>query len=287
MKQQKDDIDINDVCITLEVESDVVEKVNKGEITNITLDITEHNQDLILETIDGELVLVIDKKPIAYRSCYLYNDGVFPYAIKGSLDYLVLSAGEEDSCLTRIIYVNTEPGIRFRFQEADKSLVEDPEGDCCIWKVDFEVVPMPMDARTYLMRWNPSISSFTEKDYEECFENMVHGMFRMNWSISDWQEARRGDMFYMLRSGDDKAGIVFQGQFLSDPYTGDDWAGSNKRRCYVDMVCMNAVEPKNSPELFLEKLQKAIPEIDWTKGHSGELLSEEVVEKLSEMRDEG
>ena len=70
MKQQKEDIDINDVCITLEVESDVVEKVNKGEITNITLDITEHNQNLILETIDGELVLVIDKKPIAYRSCY-------------------------------------------------------------------------------------------------------------------------------------------------------------------------------------------------------------------------
>lgn len=30
MKQQKDDIDINDVCITLEVESDVVEKVKKG-----------------------------------------------------------------------------------------------------------------------------------------------------------------------------------------------------------------------------------------------------------------
>lgn len=30
MKQQKDDIDINDVCITLEVESDVIERVKKG-----------------------------------------------------------------------------------------------------------------------------------------------------------------------------------------------------------------------------------------------------------------
>ena len=85
---------------------------HSGEITNITLDITEHNQNLILETVEGELILVIDKKPTAYRSCYLYNDGVFPYAIKGSLDYLVLSAGE-DSCLTRIIDVNTEPGISY------------------------------------------------------------------------------------------------------------------------------------------------------------------------------
>jgi hypothetical protein len=89
----------------------------------------------------------------------------------------------------------------------------------------------------------------------------------------------------MLRSGDDKAGLVFQGQLLSDPYTGDDWAGSNKRRCYVDMVCMNAVEPKEKPLLSLEKLQKAIPEINWVKEHSGELLSEEVVSKLEELLD--
>ena len=74
---------------------------------------------------------------------------------------------------------------------------------------------MLMEARTYLMRWNPAISSFTEKDYEECVANMEHGMFRLNWSIYEWQEARRGDFFYMLRTGDDKAGIVFSGQFLS------------------------------------------------------------------------
>ena len=76
------------------------------------------------------------------------------------------------------------------------------------------------------MRWNPSISSFTEKDFEECVENMVHGMFRMNWSIYEWEEARRGDLFFMMRTGDDKAGIVFTGQFISDPYPGDDWAPS-------------------------------------------------------------
>lgn len=51
---------------------------------------------------------------------------------------------------------------------------------------------------------------------------------------------RRGDFFYMMRTGDDKAGIVFCGQFLSDPYPADDWAGSTKRRMYVDMICYNA-----------------------------------------------
>mgnify|MGYP002627247982 FL=1 len=85
---------------------------------------------------------------------------------------------------------------------------------------------MPAEAKSYLMCWNPSISSFTEKDFEECVENMVHGMFRMNWSIREWEEARRGDLFFMMRTGDDKAGIVFTGQFISDPYPGEDWAGS-------------------------------------------------------------
>ena len=59
------------------------------------------------------------------------------------------------------------------------------------------------------MRWNPSISSFAEKEYEKCLSDMEHGMFRLNWSIYDWEEARRGDMFYMMRVGDDKAGIGF------------------------------------------------------------------------------
>jgi hypothetical protein len=30
-------------------------------------------------------------------------------------------------------------------------------------------------------------------------------------------------------------------------------------------------------------LEKEIPEIDWRKGHSGQLLSEEVADKLNEL----
>ena len=58
--------------------------------------------------------------------------------------------------------------------------MEDPNGDSCIWEIDFEVVPLPAKPRHYLLRWNPSISSFKENDYKECVEDMVHGMFRMN-----------------------------------------------------------------------------------------------------------
>lgn len=276
------EVDINEVAITFKVDSDVVNKVRSGEITHLIWEIDEDNQNLILETIDGNLVLVTEDMPTTYHACYLYNGGVFPYAIKGSLYFIVLDGGEE-GCLARIIGVNTEPGTRFNYQGAGKPIKEAPNGDSCVWEVDFEVLPVPQEPKTYLMRWNPSISSFTEKDYEECVANMDNGMFRMNWSIRDWEEARMGDMFYMMRTGDDKAGIVFNGQFISDPYPGDDWAGSTKRRMYVDMVCTKPVEPGKKPRVSLERLQESIPAFDWSKGHSGTLLSEDVVTMLDEL----
>lgn len=284
-EEKNNEVDINEVGITLEVDSEVIDKVRSGEITHILMDINEDNQSLVLETIDGNLILVTDEMPTTFHGCYLYNNGEFPYAIKNSLSFLVLSSGDGD-CLTRIIDVETTPGTRFNYQGAGKPIVEDADGDSCIWEVSFEVVPVPAEAKSYLMRWNPSISSFTEKDFEECVENMVHGMFRMNWSIYEWEETRRGDLFFMMRTGDDKAGIVFSGQFISDPYPGDDWAGSTKRRMYVDMIITNSVEPGAMPRVSLAKLQEAIPEYEWAKGHSGVLLSEEIVTKLDEMCEE-
>lgn len=278
-KEKNNGVDINERAITLEVDSEVISKVRTGEITHILIDINENNQNLILENIYGNLVLVVEEMPTTFHGCYLYNNGEFPYAIKDSLDFLVMNGGDDD-CLTRIISVETTPGTRFNFQGAGKSIVEDPNGDSCIWEVAFEVVPVPKEPKKYLMRWNPSISSFTEKDYEKCVAN---GMFRMNWSIFEWEEARRGDIFYMMRVGDDKAGIVFNGQFISDPYPDDDWAGSPKRRMYVDMVCATSVESRKEPIISLEKLKENIPDFDWSKGHSGVLLPNEIADKLVEL----
>lgn len=276
------ELNINEMVIAVGVESEVIDKVLKGEITHILMDINEDNQNLLLENVDGNLALVVDEMPETYHGCYLYNNGDFPYAIKDSVMFLELNCDEEYYCLLRIIDINIEPGIRFNYQGAGKPIEEDPDGDSCVWSLDLEVVPIPAEPRVYLMRWNPSISSFTEEDFEECLENRVHGMFRMNWSIHEWQEARRGDFFFMIRTGDDKAGIAFKGQFTSDPYPEDDWAGSTKRRMYVDMVCMDSMDT-GKPLVTLEKLQKAIPEYDWSKGHSGALLSHEVASRLGEL----
>lgn len=270
------------LAITIYVDEGVTELFRTGDITRICLNLDDDNYRDILENVDGHLLLVVDEMPAKFHGCYLYNNGKFPYAIKDSIEYLILESGA-DHCLAKIIGIDTEPGKRFRFQGEGKPSVEDPEGDSCIWQIQLEVVPVPKEPRYYLMRWNPSISSFTEKDYKDCVASLEHDMFRMNWSIYDWQEARRGDFFYMMRTGDEKAGIVLAGQFITDPYPSDDWAGTNKRRMYVDMVCTHPSMPGDKPRIPLKKLQAAIPSINWAGGHSGELIPEEAADKLAEL----
>ena len=46
------------------------------------------------------------------------------------------------------------------------------------------------------------------------------------------------------------------------------------------------MEPGEKPELTLEKLQSAIPEYDWAKGHSGALLPDDVADKFIELYNE-
>jgi hypothetical protein len=48
---------------------------------------------------------------------------------------------------------------------------------------------------------------------------------------------------------------------------------------------MNPAESCDKPRISLENLQAAIPEIDWEKGHSGEVLSSDVARRLSELWD--
>ena len=154
-----------------------------------------------------------------------------------------------------------------------------------VWKDfydSFDVEPL-RSPKTYLLRWNPTISSFKLDDYRDVLSKYPDGFSGMNWSVYEWEEAHKGDHYYMVRTGDDKAGIVFQGVFTSDPYTGEDWAGNGKQRYYMDMDCFDCVPADEQSPISIEELEKAIPGIDWRRGHSGELLSSEDADKLNEL----
>ena len=146
-----------------------------------------------------------------------------------------------------------------------------------------EITGEPMrERKTYLLRWNPAISSFKMEAYKDALSTYPDG-FGMDWSVYEWEEAQKGDRYYMLRVGEGNTGIVFYGEFTSDPYQGGDWAGKGKIRHYVDITCEDALDPELRPYATIEELEEAIPEIDWMKGHSGQLLTEEQADKIGEI----
>lgn len=132
--------------------------------------------------------------------------------------------------------------------------------------------------KTYIMRWNPGISSSKIERYNEAREMWPDG-FCGDWSIYEWEDAHEGDEYYMMRVGEGANGIVYHGRFLSEPYEGKDWAGTNKIRHYVDISIEHPCDPDH-PMITIEQLQAAIPEIEWGRGHSGQLLTEEQAAKL-------
>lgn len=146
----------------------------------------------------------------------------------------------------------------------------------------FDVEPL-RSPKTYLLRWNPTISSFKLDDYRDVLSKYPGGFSGLNWSVYEWEKAHKGDHYYMLRTGDDKAGIVFRGVFTSDPYPGEDWAGNGKQRYYMDMDSYDCVPADVQSPIGIEELEKAVPDIDWRRGHSGQLLSEEDADKLDEL----
>ena len=77
----------------------------------------------------------------------------------------------------------------------------------------------------------------------------------------------------MIRVGEGQTGAVWRGVFTSDPYKSDDWSGKCREVYYMDMDIYELNEPDSDAFIPTAKLQEAIPELDWNKGHSGQLLT--------------
>lgn len=137
--------------------------------------------------------------------------------------------------------------------------------------------------KTFILMWNPTFSSVTMDYHLYCIENFDEEPF--DWSVYEWEKAHKGDRFYLVRVGEGKTGIVMSGVFTSEPYVGDDWNKSrgSKQIHYMDMQPNYIINPETMPIITTEQLQKAIPDFEWSKGHSGTLLTEDQAQKLEKL----
>lgn len=284
-----------DNSLALEVSLEQFNKILSKEETWIDVDILQNTYQNILENIDGNLVLCCDEMPTSFYGCHFWNNGEFPYVIKQSLKYItLLNQGRE----LNLQIVGHEESVKERCDfDTDKSIKSNPNGEACIWTVRFNVevytyggIPTKdreeIEPNFHLLRWNPAISSMTKDIYHNGLEQNWDGSVS-DWSIYEWEEAHKGDYFFMLREGEDEcAGIIFRGIFESEPYTDEDWKGTAQQRHY----CLFTITDQPSavdgePHITMEQLEEVIPEIDWRKGHSGEKITKEQAQKLFKLWD--
>lgn len=132
--------------------------------------------------------------------------------------------------------------------------------------------------KTYILFWNPAISSYKLEDFQRELEDL--GDADMNWSVWEYKKACAGDRFFMVRCGSGKTGICMSGYFSSDPYRGEDWSGRERVTYYMDLEPDYMINPDYLPILSTLDLVREIPGFDWNGGHSGRLLDAKLAEKL-------
>lgn len=132
--------------------------------------------------------------------------------------------------------------------------------------------------RTFILMWNPEISSVKLEDYNSSIPEMMCEHY--NWSVWEHDKARKGDRFFLVRCGNGNTGIVLSGIFDSNPYQSGDWSGKGRKVFYMDMTPNYIADPEKAKIVTTKELQNAIPTFEWGGGRSGRMLTEEQAKAL-------
>ena len=146
---------------------------------------------------------------------------------------------------------------------------------------------------TFLLYWNPYFSSYKlsrfldEFDFPEGKDVLTEdddwdrSPNDFDWSIVEHEKAHDGDRFIFVKVGYEKpTGIVGVGHFTTEPFISEDWSGQGRKIYYMGMDWESVIKPTSDKILRTNVLIDAIPEIVWSKGKAGVLVSPEVAEKI-------
>lgn len=152
-------------------------------------------------------------------------------------------------------------------------------------KPDVQVKEEPLirQPQTFVMRWNPEISSHKVVDFEHAMEDFYDDGFYYDWSIFDYEKVHVGDRFFMLKVGNGNTGIVMSGIIVSLPYKDEDWSGKGRDVRYVRMIPDCMVHPDKTEIISTQSIDEELPGVNWNEGHSGVLLTNEQAGKFDEL----
>lgn len=117
----------------LYVSPDELDGILSGKTKSYKVELNEDSYEQLIETSDGNIILMCDEVPDNDCGCYFYNQGEFPYMLRRWLSFLLLSDGERQVPV-KIKYINTKPSKRISF-DSEGSGYEDVNGKYCVWNI--------------------------------------------------------------------------------------------------------------------------------------------------------
>ena len=143
----------------------------------------------------------------------------------------------------------------------------------------------PRQRKVYVLRWNPSISSFGRDSFENYFAQYKRVIpldddNKLDWTVWDWENVEHRDLYVMMQVGQEVNGIVWGGFLGGYPYQYKREDGSLTKSIFFETTVEYMHRIEKTGLMTAEKLIQAIPEVDWLHGHSGELISVNSAEKL-------
>lgn len=139
------------------------------------------------------------------------------------------------------------------------------------------------DARqhTFILWWNPVLSDTPLEEYNSQVSDMLVEYF--NWNIKDYNQARCGDRFFLLRTGEGRTGIVMSGVFDSHPYQIVTPKGKESGAFYIDMHPNVMLNPEKAPMVTTEQLRSTIPTFEWCEQAPRYMLNENEAQEMERL----
>ena len=135
---------------------------------------------------------------------------------------------------------------------------------------------------TFILRWNPNISSYKMETHLEVISHVRKMEFpnKFDWSIYDWHKAKDGDMVILLQVGTDDDGIAMIGKIVGEPVADESWRKDGSKVHYIYIEIFDAFNPAEQKEFRAENFENEFDKIKWHKGHSGELIDQAIANRL-------
>lgn len=123
---------------------------------------------------------------------------------------------------------------------------------------------------TLILMWNPAESALKMESFVASIPDMYTTYF--SWRICEYEKAKCGDRFFLIKCGEGKTGIVMSGICDTRPFADKDWNGLGTPRYSMEMVPNVMIDPESAPMISTKELKKKIPSFDWERFESGRIL---------------